>query len=161
MTEELGDDDDATEATHLAIGRFIDQFGSIEFTLRYYLTLAVKLDFNYMDAIITHDFGLLCTAVTTVYSEILRTEEDHRQLKTVISKCRALNDTRVKVVHGQWFAFSRGGTVAHKSRQTLRQQDTTGMAELLEKQTKAAVGVFVDLQVLLSKCEDNGEQAKN
>ncbi|MGY4463109.1 hypothetical protein [Bradyrhizobium sp. LB13.1] len=80
-------DEDATrEATYRAIGRFIHQFASVEWTLRYYLAQAVKLDLNYMDAIVTHDFALLCTAVTSVYSNILKTEDEKKLLKKLIGQ---------------------------------------------------------------------------
>jgi hypothetical protein len=154
-TMELGED--ATEPTYRAIGRFIHQFASVEWTLRFYLTQAVKLDLSYMDTIITHDFALLCTAVASVYSDILKTEEDKKLLKKLIRQCRAMNDTRVKVVHGQWFPFAEGGMVAHRSRQNLKLEDTTGMAALLEKQSQEGVSLFVDLQVLLAKFEDDQE----
>jgi hypothetical protein len=151
----LEDFDDATEeATYRAIGRFINRFSSIEWTLRYYLTQAVKLDMKYMYAIMTHDFALLCTAVTSVYSDILKNDENKKLLKKLISQCRAINDTRVKVVHGQWFAFSEGGMVAHSSRQNLELEDTIS---ILEKQSQEGVSLFWDLQILLAKFEDEQE----
>jgi hypothetical protein len=155
ITHEL--DDDATEPTYRAIGRFIHRFASIEWTLRFYLTQAVKLDLGYMNTIVTHDFALLCAAVTSVYSDILKTEEDKTLLKKLISQCRAMNDTRVKVVHGQWFPFAEGGVVAHRSRQNLKQEDTIGMAALLEKLSQEGSNLFVDLQFLLAKFEDDRE----
>jgi hypothetical protein len=158
-TTQEPDYDDATEATYRAIGRFIDQFASVEWTLRFYLTQAVKLDLGYMTTIITHDFALLCTAVASVYSNILKTEEDKKLLNKLISQCRAMNDTRVKVVHGQWFPFAEGGMVAHRSRQNLKLEDMTGMAAFLEKQSQEGVSLFADLQVLLAKFEDRSGDA--
>lgn len=151
--------DDATEPTYRAIGRFIHQFASVEWTLRYYLAQAAKVDLNYMDAIITHDFALLCTAVTSVYSNILKNDDDKKLLKRLIGQCRAMNDTRVKVVHGQWFPFADGGMVAHRSRQNLKQEGSIGMAVLLEKQSLEGVSLFISLQKLLAKFEDEQETA--
>jgi hypothetical protein len=68
-----------------------------------------------------------------------------------------MNDTRVKVVHGQWFPFIDGGVVAHRSRQNLKLEDTTGMAALLEKQAQEGIGTFAYLQGLLAKFEDDQE----
>ncbi|MGY4463108.1 hypothetical protein [Bradyrhizobium sp. LB13.1] len=62
-----------------------------------------------------------------------------------------MNDTRVKVVHGQWFPYAEGGMVAHRSRQNLKLEDTTGMAALLEQQSQDGVGTFAYLQDLLSR----------
>ena len=148
------------EATYRAIGRFITQFASVEHTMRFYLAEEIKLDLNYMSVVITHDFALLCTAVMTVFSKTLKSEDQRRDLKRLISSCRALNDIRVKVVHGQWFAFSEGGTVAHISRQRLQIEDTTEMAKLLEKATADANKVFVDLQLLLSHFLEDGSDGK-
>ena len=140
----------AEEATYNAIGRFIARFGGLEYTLRFHLAEEIKLDLHYMTVLVTHDFALLCTAVSTVFSKTLKTEEERRQLKALISKCRALNDIRVKVVHGQWFD-NEGGTVAHVSRRTLATEDTKDMAKLLEKATNEMRDVFNELQLLLSK----------
>jgi hypothetical protein len=139
------------EATYRAIGRFIAKFGGLEFTLRFHLAEEIKLDLNYATVVVTHDFALLCTAVSKVFSKTLKTEEERRRLKTLISKCRALNDIRVKVAHGQWFAFHDGGMVAHVSRRTLAIEDTKDMAKLLEKATNEIRDVFNELQLLLSK----------
>lgn len=159
MTEYVPEENDPEE-TYLAIGHFIKRFSSIEWTLRYYLPQAVGLDMKYMDVIITHDFALLCTAVSTVYSELLKTDQERKRLKKLIGQCRAMNDIRIKVVHGlNWFADFDGGTLAHVSRSTLRQQDTTGMTEKLEKAAQDGAGLFCELQDLLSSVleEDYGK----
>jgi hypothetical protein len=65
-----------------------------------------------------------------------------------------------KVVHGQWFAFSEGGTVAHISRQSLQIEDTTDMAKLLEKATADGNKLFIELQMLLSHFLDDGSVKK-
>jgi hypothetical protein len=143
------------EATYRAIGLFITKFASVEWTLRYYLGLASKIDMHYLAPVITHDFALLCTAVMTVFSEVLKTDEDKKKLKKLISRCRVLNDTRVKVVHGQWFAFHDGGMVAHRSRQTLWTEDTTGMAKLLQHQAEEGRQIFVELEILLGTGVDS------
>jgi len=146
------------EATYRAIGRFITQFASVEWTLRFYLAEEIKLDLNYMSVVVTHDFALLCTAVTTVFSKTLKFEDQRHDLKHLMSKCRELNDIRVKVVHGQWFAFSEGGTVAHIPRRSLQIEDTTEMAMLLDKATADGNKLFVELQVLLSHLEDPNDR---
>jgi hypothetical protein len=142
------------EATYRAIGRFITKFASVEHTMRYHLAEEIKLDLHYMSVVITHDFSLLCTAVTTVFSKTLKSEDHKPVLKRLISKCRELNDIRVKVVHGQWFAFSEGGTVAHISRRSLQIEDTTEMAKLLDTATADAQQLVGDLQLLLWNFRD-------
>jgi hypothetical protein len=142
------------EATYRAIGRFITKFASVEWTLRFHLAEEIKLDLHYMTVVVTHDFALLCTAVSTVFSKTLKVEDHKRVLKRLISKCRELNDIRVKVVHGQWFAFSEGGTVAHISRRSLQTEDTIEMAKLLEEATADAQQLFAELQLLLWNFRD-------
>ena len=138
------------EATYRAIGRFIKMFSSIERTMRMFLAEAVELNLEYVTPIITHDFALLCTAVKTVYLRLLKTDEERAILKQLISECRALNDLRVKVVHGEvWFPGHNGGTVAHVSRQTLELKDTSGMAERLEQAAAQSGRLFGDLHALL------------
>jgi hypothetical protein len=65
-----------------------------------------------------------------------------------------LNDIRVKVVHGQWFTFSEGGTVAHISRRSLQIEDTVDMANVLEKAADDASKLFLDLQFLLARIDE-------
>lgn len=144
-------DEAIAEATYGAIGRFVARFGGLESTLRLHLAEEIKLDLNYATIVVTHDFALLCTAVFKVFSKTLETKEKRERLKILISKCRALNDIRVKVVHGQWFADFEGGTVAHVSRRKLETEDTKDMAKLLIKATDEIRAVFVELQLLLSK----------
>ncbi|MCP3468024.1 hypothetical protein [Bradyrhizobium sp. CCGUVB23] len=127
-TPEQMDEHATREATYRAIGMFIHQFASVEWALRYHLAQAVKLSPVHMDIIITHDFALLCTAVAVTFSDKLKTDADKKQLKKLISQCRAMNDTRVKVVHGQWFPFMEGGAVTHRSRQNLKSESTIEMA---------------------------------
>lgn len=144
-------EEDAKEATYRAIGHFVARFGGLEYTLRFHLAEEIKLDLNYMSVLVTYDFALLCTAVSKVFSKTLKTEEERHRLKTLISKCRALNDIRVKVVHGQWFESHEGGMVAHVSRRSLAIEDTKEMAKLLEQATNEIRVVFMELQLLLSK----------
>jgi hypothetical protein len=138
------------EATYRAIGRFITCFAGVEHALRFRLAEEIKLDRHYMTVIVTHDFALLCTAVTAVFSKTLKTEKERRELKRLMSKCRALNDIRVKVVHGVW-SPDDGGMVAHVSRRTLSTENNENMTRVLEKEADDARQIFNDLQVLLSK----------
>lgn len=153
-TSEKMDEHATREATYRAIGMFIHQFASVESALRYHLAQAVKLNAVHMDTIITHDFALLCTAVDAIFSDQLKTNEDKKLLKKLISQCRAMNDTRVKVVHGQWFPFMEGGAVVHRSRQNLKSGHTIEMAALLEKQAQDGVSLFISLYELMAKFDD-------
>jgi hypothetical protein len=145
------DGEEPRQATYRAIGLFITRFASVEHALRFRLAEEINLDLHFMSEILTHDFALLCTAVTAVFSKTLKSEEERRELKRLMSQCRSMNDVRVKVVHGQWFPDFGGGTVAHASRQNLAWKDTENMAGLLKQQAEQAGQTFEALHILLSK----------
>jgi len=142
------------EDAERAIGKFILQFGSVEFGLRYMLCEVTELPLRWLQPVITHDFALLCTATETVFGEILQgSPEDQAQLKKFIKRARALNDVRVKVVHGFWYGFGFGGIIDHTSRQTLRGKDTEGMMKIMAEQTQIASELFTEIHVLSDKCQ--------
>jgi len=134
------------EQTFRAIGHFIDAFAAVESVLRTYLAREIKLENKYADAIVTHDFALLCTAVLTVFNETLERDEEKQKLKKCISDARQLNDLRVKVVHGYWEPYFSAGTLHHVSRRTLKKDVVAEMASHLEKQADAADELVQRLQ---------------
>jgi hypothetical protein len=140
-----------SEATYRAIGRFIRGFSSVEHTLRFHLAIEVKLDMAYCNAVVTHDFALLCTGVQEVFGQTLETEEKKKELKKLISRARELNDLRVKIVHGNWWPDFEGGTLLHVSRRSLREEVFAEMAAHLEKQVDVARELYWGLTVLLSR----------
>ncbi|WP_314946320.1 hypothetical protein [Bradyrhizobium cosmicum] len=96
-TVEQIEEDATREATYRAIGRFIHQFASVGWALRYHLAEAVKLNPIHMDTVITHNFALLCPAADTIFSEKLKRDEDKKLLKKLISQCRTMNNTMMGV----------------------------------------------------------------
>lgn len=149
----MGDEREAVvsdvDATYKAIGRFIVASNYLEDLLRFCLRQQIKLNYQYADTIITHDFALLCTAILTVFSNSLH-ESDMQVLKTLISECRSLNDDRVKVVHGSWNSRS-GGHVQHVSRNTLRSQYWGPMTGYLFKRSEAAFNLGAKVQLFFWK----------
>ncbi len=148
---------DDEDATHRAIGRFLEGFSGIEQSLRYYLAIEVKIDMNYSRATITHDFALLCTAVHEVFNQTLKTDKKKKQLKKLMSRARELNDLRVKLAHGKWWADFEGGTLLHVSRRNLKESQFSNMAAHLEKQVDLTRDLFWDLTILLSHVEGQRE----
>jgi hypothetical protein len=104
--------------TYRAIGCFIHGFSLTESALRVFLADKIKLDAKFHNAVMTHDFSLLCTAILEVYRETTK-PEIYDRLKKLISRLREFNDLRVKVVHGEWMPEEDGGTLLHISRQSL------------------------------------------
>jgi hypothetical protein len=79
---------------------------------------AVKLPNEDASAVISHDFAMLRTIVEKVLSR--RMDEARKtQLRAVIKRARALNDHRVRIVHGVWSIGRRAGRLHHVSRQKL------------------------------------------
>jgi hypothetical protein len=49
-----------------AIGRFIFEFSQLEYTLKHHVAEEINLREEHFNAIMTHDFALLCTVAETV-----------------------------------------------------------------------------------------------
>jgi hypothetical protein len=98
-----------------AIGRFIFEFSQLEYSFRYYIAETINLKDDYFNAIMTHDFSRLCDIAGTVLVPVVDETQSNR-LKKLISKCKALNDDRVRIVHGLWFVSSKEGRLICASR---------------------------------------------
>lgn len=106
------------EQYYSSIGRFISEFSHLEFQFKIYISIEIKLSDEDFDPILSHDFALLCTIAQNILSRGLDKDRVER-LKSLIGKCRKLNDNRVRVVHGWWNISRRSGTLHHVSRQRL------------------------------------------
>ncbi len=132
------------ELTFRSIGYFIFGFSTLEFNLRNFLGLKIKLDGEYFSAVLTHDFALLCTAILEVYRMSLD-GETYTRLRKLIGRAREFNDLRVKVVHGAWIVGSDGGTLRYVARGNLQDFYSNDMANHLEEQTNQMRGVVGEL----------------
>jgi hypothetical protein len=106
------------DTLYLYIGRFIAEFSELEFTLRSKIATAIHLSQEDTDVILTHDFAMLCT----IAQKILTRGKDKEQvakIKSVIVRCRALNDARVRIAHGYWRVGHPMAKLIHSSRQKL------------------------------------------
>ncbi|WP_158671867.1 hypothetical protein [Bradyrhizobium guangdongense] len=138
------------DATYRAIGCFITHFSGVEEVMRDYLALKVGLALQDYNAVITHDFALLCTAVEEVFGRTLDAQ-NKKHLRGLISRARELNIQRVKVVHGQWWPDHEGGTLWHISRQNLRAKVSGKMAISLNHQTELARELMVQMRVFFEQ----------
>ena len=139
--------------TYHAIGRFIGNFSYLEYQLRFFLIDKIKLDSKFHNALITHDFSLLCTAVQEVHRQTTEPEVYDR-LKKLISRVREFNDLRVKVVHGTWFPYQEGGTLLHVSRHSLQDHYTEEMAEYLEQQAELMFDINLEMMTIFLRGRD-------
>lgn len=73
-----------------AIGRFVAEFSYLEFVIKHRIALAIDLQENYGEQIISHDFAMLCTIAQSVMVRG-RDEDQSTRLRTIIAKCRELN----------------------------------------------------------------------
>lgn len=109
------------DAFFSSIGRFIFQFSQLEYAIRVTVANAAGLADEHFNAIMTHDFALLCTVAQTVFSTCL-SKDQLPKLEALISRLRRLNEERVRVVHGLWVVTIEGGKLHHVSRNKLRAQ---------------------------------------
>ena len=103
-----------------AIGRFIFEFSQLEYTIKHHIAETVDLQDQYFNAIMTHDFALLCTIAESVLGPRVA-EQKAADFKKLIAKCRSLNTDRVRIAHGLWFVGGGRGALHHVSRQKLKE----------------------------------------
>jgi hypothetical protein len=134
----MGHSDVDTEATYHAIGRFMFEFSQMEYAIRHYVGAEAGIKDEHFNAIMTHDFAILCTVAADILSQSFKEEDQRRRLKDIIKECRKLNAERVIVAHGLWVPFRHGGTVHHVSRSSLKTNMSVDQAKHLEKQADQA-----------------------
>ena len=122
--------------SYQAIGHFIVLFSLLEYLTR--LVLAEQLALGEFTATVTGalDFRMLCKITHTVL--IAREPERAKQLDRWYRDCMALNDKRNHVAHGEWTLGSKGPSVSHVSRNTLKPEAHFGTVAELKKLTDEA-----------------------
>jgi len=90
-----------SEKYYLAIGRFVCAFSNLELELKADLTTVLGLTFADGRRLLVHDFAMTCTIVESVLSNRAG-DESSAELRKIIKACRALNNHRIKIVHGFW-----------------------------------------------------------
>lgn len=139
------------------IGRFIFEYSKLEFALRRHFRRKVgyKLDFD--DVLSTgFDFAKLCNALLAL-SAMENGGEPDPALKSLISKCKKINDVRVAVVHGTWYSSLAEDRVIHVSRQNMKRQDVFRVAGDLDKHSDAMVKLRDDIAEAISANNDARE----
>ena len=121
--------EERSRATYQSIGRFIFEFSQLEAALRHFVGAYSGVKEEFADAVISHDFSLLCTIASQV---LVDPNDTHGILDKIISDCRRMNDVRVRVVHGLWAPFQDGGTLLNISRRNLKPFMSGDQAQRLE-----------------------------
>jgi hypothetical protein len=110
---------------------------------------ATKLPDEFRDQIMSHDFALLCSIAENVFS---REEPKERtdELRKILSRCRKLNDHRVRIVHGWWIIGGRTGFLFHTSRQKLESishyDEPSQIAALADEADEVDLGLWMWLR---------------
>ena len=96
----------------------------------------------------THDFAMLCTVGFKVLSREIEVSKA-RKLKSVIGRCRRLNEERVRIVHGVWILGRRADRLMHVSRTQLSAAQHYKEVEELVTLADEAANIQLDLSELV------------
>jgi len=109
---------DEDERLFSSIGRFVFEFSQLEYAIRDLTAQIARIDARFFEAVMTHDFALLCKAAENVFSVELPGQT--KDFKKFFSACHALNEDRVRIVHGLWVPTVEGAKLYHVSRSKLQ-----------------------------------------
>jgi hypothetical protein len=124
--------------TYEAIGRFIFEFSQLEYEIRHQIAQEVWITEEYFNAIMVHDFAVLCTAAEHVFAICFEKEADKlKEFKKLINRARELSNVRNAVAHGLWVPFKDGGKVIHVPRSLKPNISTEQAADLNKKADEA------------------------
>jgi hypothetical protein len=113
--------DDDRQRLYGSLGRFIVEFSHLEVIIRHALIVAMGLSFDCFDVVTaSYDFRTLCGVTKAFLCRFASyTEQDQSELTKLLNECMAVNDDRVRIVHGTWFVdYSGTAGVRHMSRST-------------------------------------------
>jgi hypothetical protein len=130
---------DLTTHDLTSIGKFIVAFSQIEFLIRFHLADALNInDETRFNAVVgPYDFAMLCTVATTIFQQDF--PEKKAEIEDIFKQCRALNDHRVRIVHGLWTYEPTGGLITrHLSRQSLKREFHYQTREVLQQLAETA-----------------------
>jgi hypothetical protein len=132
------DSDDRTDWTYRQIGEFVFWFSQAEVALRFVLADALSLESELIDPVTaSYDFVKLCEVASVAHRSQCDDPEEIKNLESLIKRSKALNDTRVRIVHGLWSPSPRGPYLRHMSRNSLKVQqhfsDPRALADEVQK----------------------------
>jgi hypothetical protein len=107
---------------YTALGQFVFEFSQLEYVIRYFLGEALALGDDRFDAVTSpYDFAALCRVSRQVWLTAPGlTNKEREWVVPYFKECLKLNDQRVRIVHGTWFANFAGAGARHVSRTTLK-----------------------------------------
>lgn len=122
---------EATEKTYRAIGRFMFEFSQMEYAVRHHLGEEMEIKEEYFSAAMeSYDVAMLINVAIEVFK---KSRGDHAtELWKLLNRLRGFNDERKRVAHGLWVPFKDGGTVHYTSRNKLSPAQFSDQAAQLE-----------------------------
>jgi hypothetical protein len=107
---------------YTALGQFVFEFSQLEYVIRYFLGEALGLGDDRFDVVTSpYDFAALCRVSCQVWLTTPGlTNKERKWVEPYFKECLKLNDQRVRILHGTWFANSAGAGARHVSRSTLK-----------------------------------------
>ena len=138
----------------VAIGRFITAFSQLEFFLKVALAGVLQIKEEHYNAVVDpYDFSMLCTVTSAIFKQ--EAPEREADIEKVLSRCRALNNHRVRIAHGVWLHESYGLKARHISRQSLKPEFYYHDSEELERLTETAQQLKVEVIALWATASKN------
>jgi hypothetical protein len=140
--------DKKVEATYRAIGRFMCEFSQLEYAIRAVVSDESGLDDIHFNAIMVHDFSVLCTGAIEVF--FIGKEANKTEMRKLLNQARSLGDVRNRIAHGLWVAHLDGGRVIHVPRNSLKGKIFKDQAKELEKKADEANALRTKIERLVT-----------
>lgn len=131
---------EATEKTYRAIGRFMFEFSQTEHAVRHFVGEEIHLNEQHFSAVMeSYDTAMLIGVAIEVFKKSRGDEAN--ELGKLLNRFRGMNDERKRVAHGLWVPFMDGGTVHYTSRNKLTPASFAKQAAHLEKMADELCGL--------------------
>jgi hypothetical protein len=124
-------------------------FSQLEYAIRSVVSDESGLDDLHFNAIMVHDFSVLCTGAIEVF--FIGKAANVREMRKLLHQARALGDVRNRVAHGLWVPHMDGGRVIHVPRNSLKGRVFKGQAEELEARADEAVALRAKIEKLVAE----------
>jgi len=128
------------------------EFSQLEIAIRRAICDESGLDDIHFNAIMVHDFSVLCTGGIEVF--FIGKEEHKKEMRRLLNQARALGDIRNRVAHGIWIADRDHGKVVHVPRNSLKGKIYKDQAKELEAKADEAIALRAKIEALVAKWED-------
>jgi hypothetical protein len=109
------------------------------------------LDDIHFNAIMVHDFAVLCTGAIEVF--FIGKEAHKIEMRKLLNQARLLGDVRNRVAHGLWVAGLDGGRIIYVPRNSLKGKLLNEQAKDLEAKANEANALRAKIEALVARWE--------